>query len=86
MIVGGRNTPEIPLSIEYRHVTQDEFGFVSNIYSAIDILAVPSSQDNSPNVIAEALCNNVKIIGSSFGGIPELLQQFNQSIVDVNDY
>ena len=86
LIVGGRNTPEIPSSIKYRHVTQDEFSSVSNIYSAIDILAVPSLQDNSPNVIAEALCNNVKIIGSSFGGIPELLQQFNQSIVDVNDH
>jgi glycosyltransferase involved in cell wall biosynthesis len=86
LIVGGRKTPEIPSNLEYRHVRQDEFGSVSNIYSAIDILAVPSLQDNSPNVIAEALCNNVRIVGSSFGGIPELLQRFNQSIVDVNDH
>lgn len=43
----------------------------------IDILIVPSTHDNSPNVLGEALMNGVGIIGSDVGGIPEILNVFS---------
>jgi glycosyltransferase involved in cell wall biosynthesis len=43
----------------------------------IDILIVPSTHDNLPNVLGEALMNGVGVIGSDVGGIPEILNIFN---------
>jgi glycosyltransferase involved in cell wall biosynthesis len=45
-------------------------------YRSIDFLVVPSVQDNSPNVIIEALSAGAKVVGSDTGGISELLQPF----------
>jgi glycosyltransferase involved in cell wall biosynthesis len=41
----------------------------------MDVLVVPSIQDNSPNVIGEALMCGTKVIGSDIGGIGELMRQ-----------
>jgi glycosyltransferase involved in cell wall biosynthesis len=47
---------------------------------SIDVLVVPSLQDNLPNVIPEALSRGKAIIGSDVGGIKEILQQFKMPI------
>jgi len=85
LLVGGEKIPKIPAGIEFRHVDRKTFRSIPNIYPVIDLLAVPSLQDNSPNVIAEALCNGVRIIGSRCGGIPEMLERFSQPSLDVRD-
>ena len=52
-------------------------GFVDNVYdqsfvySACDIVAMPSLQDNSPQIGLEALACSVPVVGSNVGGIPE---------------
>lgn len=38
-----------------------------------DLVVVPSKADSCPNTILEALYNNVLVIGSNAGGIPEIL-------------
>lgn len=38
-----------------------------------DLLVVPSRQDNLPNVIGEAYSSGAKVLGSSVGGIPEVI-------------
>ena len=67
-----------------RHVDDDSPG-EENPYSLMDILVVPSRQDNSPNVIGEALMNGVPVIGSNVGGIPELLHPFEMETLDTTD-
>ena len=57
----------------------------SNPYKLMDLLVVPSREDNSPNVIGEALMSNVKILGSLSGGIPEILELFGCPVVDTTD-
>jgi glycosyltransferase involved in cell wall biosynthesis len=47
---------------------------LAGLLSAIDILVVPSKQDNSPNVIGEALRAGTPVLGSDSGGVPELLK------------
>ena len=49
-----------------------------SFYKEIDVLIVPSIEDNSPSVIGESLASGTPVIGSSAGGIPELLELFNQ--------
>jgi glycosyltransferase involved in cell wall biosynthesis len=47
--------------------------------SRLDVLVVPSIEDNSPNVIGEALMSGVKVIGSEVGGIAEIMKESNMS-------
>lgn len=55
------------------------------VLSAIDVLVVPSTQDNLPNVLGEALMNGVGLIGSDVGGIPEVIDTFKQSLFESGD-
>ena len=49
---------------------------LKQVYLDSDLLIVPSSIDNSPNIIFEALACGVPFIGSDRGGIPELCLAF----------
>jgi glycosyltransferase involved in cell wall biosynthesis len=53
-----------------------------DFYSGLSCLVVPSFQDNSPNVIGEALMCGTKVIGANSGGIPELLDHDIDLIFD----
>jgi glycosyltransferase involved in cell wall biosynthesis len=44
--------------------------------AGLPMVVVPSVQDNSPNVVIEAISLGIPVIGSDAGGIPELLQYF----------
>ncbi len=45
----------------------------ASILKQCDLLVVPSYADSCPNTIMEALYNDVPVIGSKAGGIPEIL-------------
>ena len=47
---------------------------------------MPSTQDNSPNVILESLMVGTPVVGSQIGGITELLCQFDLPSFQPNDY
>lgn len=48
---------------------------IEEFWNTTHILLVPSIQDNSPNVIHEAKQHGVPVIGARVGGIPELLSE-----------
>ncbi|MCD8282610.1 MAG: glycosyltransferase, partial [Prevotella sp.] len=56
-----------------------ELGYVSGderlamVYSAADVFVLPSTEDNLPNTIMEALACGVPCIGFNVGGIPEMI-------------
>lgn len=54
---------------------RDYAGNAEEFWKLTQILLVPSIQDNSPNVIHEAKQRGIPVIGSSVGGIPELLSE-----------
>lgn len=48
-----------------------------------DLVIVPSKADSCPNTVLEAIYNNVVVIGSRAGGIPELLED-NDALFDIS--
>lgn len=58
---------------------------IENPYAFMNLLLVPSRQDNSPNVIGEAFMSGTRVIGSTVGGIPELLKEFECAAVDTTN-
>jgi len=61
---------------------KDFHGRADEFWKEIQILLVPSLQDNSPNVIHEAKQVGVPVIGTKVGGIPELLSERYDLVVD----
>jgi glycosyltransferase involved in cell wall biosynthesis len=51
------------------------------IYSAADLLVVPSLEDNFPNVILEASACALPVIGSNAGGIPEMIDHEKTGLI-----
>ena len=58
---------------------------VTEFYKEIDLLCVPSTEDNSPSVISEALASGVSVIGTEIGGIPEILTEFGMPTIKPQD-
>ena len=54
-------------------------------FRVMDVLVVPSTHDNLPNVMGEALMSGVGLIGSNVGGIPEIVELFNQHLFESGD-
>lgn len=58
--------------LQYGSVDDDRF--LSLIYSAADVLVVPSLMDNLPNIVIESLFCGTPVIGFPVGGIMDLIQ------------
>ncbi len=46
---------------------------MSDIYSAIDLLVLPSLSEGLPNVVLEAFYHKKPVIGTNVGGVPEIV-------------
>jgi len=75
-LFGSGAAGEFPSNIA---VESRKFGSSNEAQKAIsecDLIIVPSTQDNSPSVIAESLMCGVPVLGSRIGGITETLEEF----------
>jgi hypothetical protein len=73
-----------PIEISYLFDYRNEVNGNDIFWSSIDCLMILSNADNSPNVIHEAKINGIPIIGSNVGGIPELLNNKYDFLIDLN--
>jgi glycosyltransferase involved in cell wall biosynthesis len=59
---------------------------ISHIYSACDVFVCPSTQDNLPNTVLEALACGTPVIGFKVGGLPDLvLPPHNGLLADIDN-
>ncbi len=83
LVLVGKSRGDIgKLDISNSQIDTNLQSFKVNPYSLMDLLVVPSRQDNSPNVIGEALMSGVRVLGSNIGGIPELIMENGCSAVN----
>jgi glycosyltransferase involved in cell wall biosynthesis len=81
---GGRVTFDASVQIERSTVNSDLK--MAEMLSTVDLLVVPSNQDNSPSVIGEALSMGITVVGSRTGGITEILDDFRMPTFKVGEH
>lgn len=79
-LIGNSTEDYSALSPQITQFVAKSTGELQNLLYEIDALVVPSTHDNLPNVLGEALMCGVSIIGSDVGGIPEILSEFDQQV------
>ena len=85
VLVGSGVIPNFEPTVQIENIQPHTESEMALLLSAIDLVIVPSNQDNSPSVIGEALAMGVPVIGSDAGGIPEILRNFQMPIFSVGD-
>lgn len=76
LILIGNNAPDISeFPVLTRVLKSSSEQELVEILSQTNVLVVPSKQDNLPNVIGEAFSAGIKVIGSSAGGIAEVISK-----------
>ncbi len=76
-LIGGGEVLGFPPSIRLEVLGRLNESEISQVLRRSDVVLVPSIQDNSPNVVGEAISSGCYVIGSTAGGIPELLSDFD---------
>jgi len=85
VLVGSGVIPNFEPAVQIENIQPSSESEMVLLLNTIDLVIVPSNQDNSPSVIGEALAVGVPVIGSDTGGIPEILRNFQMPIFPVGD-
>ena len=75
---------QLPESIISIHQTQNQ-AELAEIYSAADVFANPTREENYPTVNMEALACGTPVVTFRTGGSPEIIDENCGSVVDYND-
>jgi glycosyltransferase involved in cell wall biosynthesis len=73
LTLGAVGPPQLPFPHTHLgHVFNDRI--LSMVYSAADVFAVPSRQDNLPNVVLESFACGTPVVGFDTGGMPDMVR------------
>ena len=80
-MVFGASEPEMPDNLgfpcHYLGQLHDDVS-LSIMYAAVDLLLVPSIQDNLPNTVMESISCGTPCVAFDIGGIPDMIQHKKQ--------
>ena len=81
LVVFGASEPEMPDNLgfpcHYLGQLHDDIS-LSIMYAAVDLLLVPSIQDNLPNTVMESISCGTPCVAFDIGGIPDMIQHKKQ--------
>ncbi len=84
LVVFGSSKPEFPENFgfpcHYLGELHDDLS-LAVMYAAVDVLLVPSIQDNLPNTVIESISCGTPCVGFQIGGIPDVIQHKKQGYV-----
>jgi glycosyltransferase involved in cell wall biosynthesis len=66
------NSPDFGLPVHYLGYLQDDVK-LSLLYSEVDIMVVPSRQDNLPNTVVESLACGTPVVAFNIGGMSDMI-------------
>lgn len=88
LLFGSDNIADYPVKLNKKYlgkVYSDKY--LNLIYSASDVVVIPSLEDNLPNIALEALSCGKAIIGFDVCGIPDIIKHnWNGKLVKSGDY
>ena len=64
-------TPKLPFPVHFLGSINDE-KLLNLLYSSVDVVALPSLQDNLPNIGLEALSSGTPLISFDIGGLSDI--------------
>jgi glycosyltransferase involved in cell wall biosynthesis len=85
LLVGNGEVPVDAGKFEIRRVICKSDEEMVTAIQEMDVLVVPSLEDNSPSVIGEAVAAGIPVIGSKVGGITELLEEMGLPLFQGGD-
>ncbi len=68
-----KNPPEFGFQSRYLGSLNDDIS-LALLYAAVDVFIAPSTQDNLPNTVMEALACGTPCVAFNIGGIPEMIE------------
>jgi glycosyltransferase involved in cell wall biosynthesis len=81
--VGKLNSQDSITGIEHKHLGSiHDHRLMAIIYSSASVFVHPATEDNLPNVVAEAHMCGVPVAGFRIGGMPEMVHEENGSLSD----
>ncbi len=84
----GKGVPELGIDIEHHHlgfVTDD--AVLAQAYSAADVFAMPSQEDNLPATVLESLACGTPIAAFDTGGLPDMVRPgITGALADLGDH
>jgi len=77
LVIFGSSAPEKPLDLgfktHYLGTLSDDLS-LALVYSAADIFVLPSTQDNLPNTVLEAIACGTPCVAFNIGGMPDMIE------------